>query len=162
MDKVEVKVKRSQVSNSPMSEAEIKQLMLVMPAKHFVVVGSHCFNKYGLMDPGSIKDIDIILVGPTEEAESFLKRAEEADPIDLPKYPGQPQMYAFYWNGRRVNVFINSGEHFLEIDEIKWGMILNTVKAKKSYGRPKDWAHLYRLARLFYKEEEYQKYVDGL
>lgn len=143
----------------------IKRYQATLPCLHFIVTGSYVINLLMGIPEGKVGDLDVILVDPTDEAVLTLKRLQEAFSPELKSNPNYPvDLIRIMDNKVKVDFFLQKDvtRPFITLEDgTKVSPILNIVSAKKGYNRPKDWFQLRKLARMFFKEEEFIKYMDN-
>lgn len=158
----------------------ILKLKTLLPAENFIVTGSYVLSLFGLY--GASNDLDIILVNPTDATKDALNRLMKDFPakttIKIPKdktdedevevkKPTKKVMadcYAiFMYDQVKVDVFIEtkSTRPFITIDDINYSTIKDIVDAKKGYNRMKDWLQLRDIARIFFKQDEFNAMLNS-
>lgn len=138
----------------------IEQLKALLPCEKFVITGSFALSLMGLCDPEKVGDIDIILVNPTEESLNICDRLQTQNPAKTKGYTNL--MFIFMHNTHVVNIFISKKEDTeLEYNGTSISKISGIVSAKKSYGRMKDWLQLRKLAKFFFTQSEFDKFLDS-
>lgn len=142
----------------------IKHFKALLPCQQFVVTGSYALQKMGLISEGvgSVNDLDIILVNPTEEAVSILTRLAEESPAETQfNYPKKGIILKF--NGTKIDFFFEA--QVIATDLMVDGVFISPadriVAAKKSYNRDKDWYQLRKMSRIFFKPEEFTNYLNS-
>lgn len=162
-----------------MKKLEIaKRYEVLLKCEQLLISGSTALHYYGLTDKEG-GDLDLVLVNPTEEALSVLKSIQEGFPARTKPYPDGSVSFIFMHDGVKVDIFIRdkklpnpfdkvdifiSNEKLpnpFEINGVKLDSIKNIIKAKRNMNRLKDWAQLRNIGRLFFKEEEYQKFLNS-
>jgi hypothetical protein len=214
----------------------IEDLQRMLICEHMIVTGSYALFQYGLVKESDIKDLDIILVKPTEGTlelvknlminhpakthppkEDVLKIEEKVDfipPMPFvkankpvvefdddddddeeipPMCKEKKEAFAkgglvtsptlsptnskfkdakvaqanklgliaiFTWNGHKVDIFVQKEEPYVTINEIKYAMIPNIVRAKKSCNRVKDWIQLRTISKFFFNKDEWERFLD--
>ena len=139
---------------------KIKHLRVLLPCDQFVLTGSLALHYMGLCPKPN--DIDIILVNPTEESKNILKRLSEENPAETQfNYPGQ-KGYIFMLDGTKIDVFFSEKKRVskVNVDGIDISNIPDIVRAKKSYGRIKDWIQMRKTSRVIFKEEEFTNFLN--
>ena len=143
-------------------EKTILHFKTLLPCEQFIVTGSYSFMIMGLTQKA--EDIDIVLVNPTSEAISILDRLQESEESKHLKneYAGAKRVYRIMHNSIKVDVFIDSVK--MECFELANGLLISTIpltiKAKKSYSRLKDWLQLRTYAEIFYKQSEFDAFLE--
>jgi hypothetical protein len=122
----------------------------VLFADDFVITGSVALTLLGFNVP-NVKDIDIILVNPTEQTRELLvKLQQENPPKNLSPYPTS-DVYRFIHDGVEMDVFVKSkpfqDSPVYSQSGIKIAPISHIVKWKLAMNRSKDYIQLYRLAK---------------
>ena len=138
----------------------LRELKVLLPCEQFVVTGSYALQQMGLVTESS--DLDIILVNPTDESKNILERFQAEYPA-LTKFEYESRGYIFMKGELKIDIFIETikEETELTIDGILIAKINHIIGAKKSYGRIKDWFQLRKISRLFFKEEEFQIFLNS-
>jgi hypothetical protein len=140
-------------------EKQIKHLKTLLVAEQFVVTGSYALSKFGLDIEAT--DLDIILVKPTEEAISILKRLQSEYPAKTKPVEGVP-MFIFKQDDVKVDVFVyESAVDALPIGDVLYSKINRIVAAKKSFKRFKDVVQLRKLSKMFYEPKDIQELMDA-
>lgn len=145
-------------------EEIIKHYQAILPCQDFIVTGSYVNQMLlGIKDvnPG---DLDIILVKPEASALETLKRLQEKISPELASNPNYPTtLFRIKEGGLKIDFFIEPTDRaFITLkDNLKVSTLLDTVAAKKSYGRLKDWLQLRKMSRLFFTEDEFQKFLNN-
>jgi hypothetical protein len=167
----------------------ILKLKTLLPAKDFIVTGSYVLSLFGLADVTNDLDIILISPEQSAVdtinrlMKEFPAKTTIKQPIpDIPKEKeeegelyGKPLLKAtakkkptpecsaiFMYDNIKVDVFVEAvyTRQFLLIDGVKYSTIKNIIDAKKGYGRMKDWLQLRDMARLFFKEEDFQAMLN--
>lgn len=141
----------------------VNYLKTLLPCEQFVLTGSLSFCLYGLIPIREVGDLDIILVNPTEEAVNIMKRLQEDFPA-LTKFHSQKLGVIFMQDDLKVDIFIVHEKISIRVKSengIELAPIDRTIDAKKSYNRTKDWLQLRKLARLFFKEADFQTFLNN-
>ena len=156
----------------------ILKLKALLPSEDFIVTGSFALNQFGISAPSN--DLDIILSKPDvstiETINRLMKEFPAKTTIKKPleklseedkessvkkntvkKKPTPDCSAIFMYDNVKVDVFIEDKytRPFILLDGIKYSTIQSIIDAKKSYGRMKDWLQLRDMARLFFKQEEF-------
>lgn len=145
-------------------EEIIKHYQAILPCQDFIVTGSYVNQMLlGIKDvnPG---DLDIILVKPEASALETLKRLQEKISPELASNPNYPTtLFRIKEGGLKIDFFIEPTDRaFITLkDNLKVSTLLDTVAVKKSYGRLKDWLQLRKMSRLFFTEDEFQKFLNN-
>lgn len=144
-------------------EKIIQHFKTLLPCEQFVVTGSYSFVVMGLAKTAA--DIDIVIVNATPETISILDRLQDSDESKHLKneYIGQSKKaYRIMHNSVKVDIFLDSVK--MECFELSSGLSVSTIpatiKAKKSYSRLKDWLQLRTYAELFYKQSEFDAFLN--
>lgn len=141
---------------------KVNYIKMLLPCEQFVLTGSLSFCLYGLIPVSEVGDLDIILVNPTEESVNIMKRLQKEFPA-LTKFHSEKMGVIFMQDEVKVDIFIvNEKVHsIIKTDSgVELTPINRTVDAKKSYNRIKDWLQLRKLSRLFFKEEDFQTFLN--
>lgn len=138
----------------------LRELKVLLQCEQFVVTGSYALQQMGLVTESN--DLDIILVNPTDESKNILERFQNEFPAST-KFEYESKGYIFMKGGLKVDIFVETvrEETELMIDGILIAKVNHIIGAKKSYNRMKDWLQLRKLARLFFKEEEFQTFLNN-
>lgn len=142
----------------------IKHFATIIECKELIVTGSHVLHLMGMSDdaPG---DLDILLVEPTNSAVAMLKRLESEGPFkQIESYEGTELLVRIEYDGIKVDFF--SVKHkdikYIQTKDCCIATVGQIVKAKKKYGRLKDWVQLRNMAKFFSKESDFMKYIDEI
>lgn len=141
----------------------IKRYQAILPCQDFIITGSYVTNMLMGID-GRVGDLDIILVKPTEESINTLKRLQESLSPELKNNPNYPlTVLRFRDDKTKIDIFMESKDRaYITLDDgIKVSPLIDIVKAKRGYNRPKDWFQLRKISRLFFKEEDFQTYLNN-
>lgn len=138
-----------------------KRYEVLLKCEQLLISGSTALRHYGLTDKEG-GDLDLVLVNPTEEALSVLKSIQEGFPARTKPYPDGSVSFIFMHDGVKVDIFIRDKKlpNPFEINGVKLDSIKNIIEAKRKMNRLKDWAQLRNIGRVFFKEEEYQKFLN--
>jgi hypothetical protein len=141
-------------------ENRLKHYKTIIDCEQFAVTGSYMFYLCGLIPKQKVGDLDLLIVNPTPSAIEMLKKLQEKNPAKSKPY--SDNMFIFMDGDVKIDIFIlkNKIDTFLKFGDIEVTTILNTIDAKKSYNRFKDWKQLKQLSRLFYKQEEFDKFME--
>lgn len=159
----------------------ILKLRTLLPAKDFIVTGSFVLAEYGLMDKSRINDLDIILINPEQSTVDTINRlmadfpaktkplpitnvtTEDTSGRKLKAVKSECLKAIFMFDQIKVDVLIMEAmsEPTLLVNGIKYCTVSHIINAKKSYGRMKDWLQLRDVARLFFKEEEFNHILNS-
>jgi hypothetical protein len=139
----------------------IAKLKTLLPAADFIVTGSYVLAEYGLMPSDRVGDLDIILVKPEPTAVNNLVNLMRDFPAKT--HPVTGSLYIFMDGNVKVDVFVDDKfkERTLLVDGIRYTTVAHIISAKKSYGKMKHWLQLRDMARLFFKEEEFQAMLNN-
>jgi hypothetical protein len=139
---------------------------LVLPAEDFILTGTFALSKIGF--DVKVKDLDIILVNPTQSTLEVLESLEKSNPpknlLNYPTTLENKRIFRFIYEGIEVDVFIYKNSVSTNIQTncgIKVAGLKHIVKAKKDMGRPKDIVQLLNLSRNIITEEEFNSYVKN-
>ncbi len=139
----------------------VKHFQTILGCDKFIVTGSLALAYHGFRV--SVKDLDIILVRPTEEANALLKKLKEDNPIPFkPIYP-EDNPVSFMFEDQVIDVFIASENEPTELmaEGFYIARIDHIIKAKKRQNRPKDWIQLLQMSSQFSTPAEFGKFVGG-
>jgi hypothetical protein len=173
-----------------MKEVLLK-LKTILSAQDFIVTGSFVLSEFGLIDKKKVSDLDIILVKPEKSTIETINRfmtdfpaktkpkiteslpkleVDDDDEVEekpkLKKVAQKPHSDVsaiFMFDKVKIDVFVmdSCSYGFITVDGLKYTTIDSIIKAKKSYGRMKDWLQLRDMARNFFKEEEFTTAING-
>ena len=144
-------------------EALILKLKTLLPAEKFIVTGSYALFKYGLTPQANVKDLDIILSKPEPTAVNNMVNLSNDFPAKTKPQKKSSVNYIFMVDNIKVDVFTESQytEDTLSINGVFYSSVAHIISAKKTYGRMKDWLQLRDMARMFFKEEEFQSFLNN-
>jgi hypothetical protein len=125
-----------------------------------VVTGSTALYYMGLVDEAS--DLDIILVNPTDETKNILERLQKDNPAKTSPKENCEVNFIFNYDGIKVDIFFlqKKVDTMLQVNGFAISKISTIIEAKKRFSRMKDWVQLRTLSRMFFKNEEFEKYLD--
>ena len=139
-------------------EKQIKHLKTLLVAEQFVVTGSYTLELYGL--DIKAKDLDIILVNPTEESLNILQRLQQDSPAKTK--PKDDKSFFFVLDEIKIDVFVKDKKRdTLCVDGIEYSKILPIVEAKHAYRRLKDIVQLRKIAKMFFEQKEVLDFLDN-
>lgn len=138
----------------------IKHFQTLFMCEQFVVTGSTALHYMGLVDNPS--DLDIILVNPTEETKELCQRLQDNSPAKTKPGGNGEVNYIFEYGNMKVDIFIlkKKVETELLVDGFSITKLPTIIAAKKRFSRIKDWLQLRNLSRLFFKEEEFNGFLN--
>lgn len=143
---------------------KLKTLKTILPANEFILTGSTALAYHGLAELSASKDLDIILVDPSDSAKEILDRLQKENPN--PKFTGKGTLtYSFIYEGIKVDIWVAKvdAKNLLSTpDGIKVSCIQSIVKAKKSYNRPKDWVQLMQLASKIFDGKLFESQLSSI
>lgn len=145
-------------------EETIKHYQAILPCQDFILTGSYVNQMLLGMKDEKPGDLDIILVKPETAALETLKRLQEKISPELTSNPNYPTtLFRIKEGNLKIDFFIETTDRAFIVlkDNLKVTTILDTVSVKKSYGRLKDWLQLRKISRLFFVEEEFQKFLNN-
>jgi hypothetical protein len=117
-------------------EKIIKHFKTLLPCEQFVVTGSYALALNGLVDLAKVKDLDIILVKPTEESLGIIARLMDASPAKTSPKEGGELKAIFMHDGIKVDVFVkDKKQETLILPEYELSKVNTIVAAKKGYNR---------------------------
>ena len=133
----------------------IEHLTKLLECDKMIITGSFALKQVGLTD--KVKDLDIILIKPSENTLSVLNRLHE--PYGDKDYPQDPFQFRININGVSVDVWCEEkDEPSIEIKYegiyINIAMVSNIIKAKKRQKRLKDILQLKKIAEKFYTSQD--------
>jgi hypothetical protein len=139
----------------------ILKLKTLLPASDFIITGSYVLSQYGLMPKEMVKDIDIILVKPEPTAVNNMVNFQKDFPAKTK--PIKSDFFIFMFDDIKIDVFVddNFKESTLLIDGIKHANISYIIKAKMTIGRMKDWLQCRDMARLIFKQEDFEHMLNN-
>ena len=142
----------------------IKHFKTLLQCEQFVVTGSYALQKMGLISKGigTVGDLDIILVNPTEEAINILTRLAEESPAET-QFHYLKKGIILKFNGTKIDFFFETQAIVtdLTVDGVLISPVNRIIDAKKSYNRDKDWHQLRKMSRIFFKQEEFETYLNS-
>jgi hypothetical protein len=141
----------------------IAKLKTLLPAAEFIVTGSYVLAEYGLVPKENVADLDIILLKPEPTAVNNLVNLMRDFPARTKPPKGVQDMYIFMEGITKVDVFVTDKfkEPTLLVEGVRYATIPHIISAKKSYGKMKHWLQLRDMARLFFKEEDFQTMLNN-
>jgi hypothetical protein len=100
-------------------------------------------------------------VNPTQPTIDMLTKLQEANPAKTKSYGND--MFIFMHEKTKIDIFIQKTkiDTILKFGDIEVAKITETVNAKKSYNRFKDWKQLKKLASIFYTEKEFETFMNA-
>ena len=139
----------------------LKELKTILPADQFIITGSYALAKYGLTPESRVKDLDIILVNPTEVAKAVVAALQKDFPASTHASGENDLMGIFMLGTYKVDVFNGSTEPSLEIEGMLYATIPHIIGAKKRQNRLKDWMQLRTISRFFCKAEDFTNFINN-
>ena len=123
----------------------------LLPCDQFIITGSFGWKLLGLVQ--NVKDLDIILVNPTESAMNSLDALREPNNSD---YPANPNQYKVKFGTLIIDFYVKKTK--IDTIDLANGLsiasIKGTIRAKKQYGRMKDFYQLSAIASIFCTRKE--------
>jgi hypothetical protein len=142
----------------------IKHIRTILKAERFILTGGTVLALNGLKEDNN--DIDIILVKPDESAIETTKRLMEESPAETKPYQGNSELIAiFKYGGYKFDIFQkeeHSEQTFFSNQGVEIDNVGHIIKAKKRINRMKDWVQLRNISRVFFKQEEFEGYLNSL
>ena len=139
----------------------LKELKTLLPAEKFIVTGSFAFFTYGITPGSVVKDLDIILVNPTESAKEVITNMQKDFPAKTSASGGSDLIGIFMKGSYKVDVFSRCAEPCLEINGLLYATIPHIIAAKKEHNRLKDWMQLRTISRMFCKAEDFTAFINN-
>lgn len=141
----------------------VKYYKTLLPCEKFIVTGSLALSYMGLYDKTKVGDIDIIIYNPDKSCAELLQRLMKDNPAKF--IPSDGNAYFFMHKETKMNVWLTTSQTEGLTNIMTDGFYLSTcdtiIKAKKDYNRPKDWFQLRKIARLFFKQEEFEAFLNS-
>lgn len=140
----------------------IRFYQTLLTCEQFVVTGSTALSFMGLRDKKDVSDLDLILVNPTEETKHILEKLQNEYAANTKPSSGEVS-YIFLHEETKIDVFIvdKKVDTELKVDDFYISKISTIIAAKKRFSRMKDWLQLRKMAACFFKQEEFEKYLDN-
>lgn len=139
---------------------------LVLPAEDFILTGTFALSQMGFGI--KVKDLDIVLINPTQSTLEVLESLEKSNPpknlLDYPTTLENKRMFRFIHEGIEVDVFIYRDKIPTVIQTqcgLKIAPLYHIIQAKKVLGRPKDYIQLLSLSRKIMSDDEFNSYVKN-
>ena len=139
----------------------IKELKVMFPAREFIITGSFALAKYCMLPMETVKDIDVILMDPTQEALDLAKRMQEEFPAGTSASTEGDLIAIFSKSGYKIDIFKGRDEPSIEISGINYATIPHIISAKKRINRMKDWLQLRKMARMFFIQKEFETFLNN-
>jgi hypothetical protein len=126
----------------------------VSSCEQFIVTGSIALSLHGLVDSDEIKDVDIVVVKPSQEMLKELALMQQLAPVrGRSIYPPNlnAKQYCFELVDSNckpvvVDVFIDDERSILWYDFVSVSSLMNIIEAKRKYCRVKDLQFFSKLA----------------
>lgn len=144
-------------------ETIIKHYQTLLTCEQFIVTGSLALSKYGLVEPSKVGDLDLLLINPTKETKDLLERLQKDNPADtLPS--GGSVSFIFMHEKTKIDIFFEEKkiDNLPLINGVFFNRIDRIIQAKKKSNRLKDWVQLKKMAKLFYEQSSFDKFIDSL
>ena len=111
-----------------------------------IITGSLALHLHGLTFLDAPKDLDLILVNPTEEEKAKLKLMNNLSPAkNYPDFVPESAV-RFQYRGIDVDVFYTEKRDFLMYENYPISLIPDIIAAKKKHNRKKDWQMFSKVA----------------
>lgn len=117
----------------------------------------------GLTEKAS--DLDVVLVNATPETVAILERLQGGDESKHLKneyLEKSKRMYRIMHDGVKIDFFLDTVKR--PVFELSNGLLIttipDTIKAKKSYSRLKDWLQLKHYAEMFCTQTELNAFIN--
>ena len=140
-------------------ESAIAHYKALLPCERFVVTGGFVLFMHGLYP--ETKDLDIILVNPTEEAKTILQRIQTELPAKkkpngksdlIAKIQHDPDFSIDFFEAKKApNLF--SGDRYCS------ATVSHIIEAKEKANRLKDWVQLRRIAEKICNQAKYTSVI---
>ena len=139
----------------------IRHYKILLSCEKFVVTGSYAMNMMGIYNKEA-EDLDIILLNPTKETVELLKKLQDESPAET--HASGNDAYIFKHEGKKIDVFttndIKRVSTELKVDDVFISKASDVIKAKKSYNRMKDWLQLRKMSQMFFKQPEFEEFLN--
>ncbi len=143
-------------------EKTIKELKAICKCDRFIVTGSYALHLMGLVK--QVKDLDIILVNPSEETKERMTELQNVFPAKT-KARGKGPLHAIFItkDNTKVDVFIKPSFEETTISTPNYEIARADwiFAAKKNFARIKDWLQLRKIAATIFNEKEFTKWMDN-
>ena len=137
----------------------LSRLVAILPCEQMLITGSEALRIYGLCD--SAKDLDLIVVNPTEEARTMAFSLQKAHPVSTCAYP-LDAAYRFNFEGTNVDLFVENTPVVgcASFNGVSLNPVRRIVSAKKQMGRSKDIKQLRKIASRIITNAEIISWLD--
>lgn len=144
---------------------KLKTLHTILGTNNFILTGTTALAYHGLLDFSEAKDLDILLINPSDGAKEVLSNLQKANPS--PKFKeGGSVTHSFFYEGVKVDVWILASHEDTEYIQTKEGIKLASirwiVKAKEMIGRSKDWIQLMQLSRKIFDQNKFNNQLPQI
>ena len=145
------------ITNNNVNKA-IDHFKKLLPCEQFIITGSYAWKLLGLTK--KVKDLDIILVKPNEDA---IKNLEMLREPENPDYPPNKNQYFVKYNDMHIDFYVKSSK--IDTIDLANGLSISIIKgtilANKHYGRIKDTMQLKAIADIFCSNEELMNMIEN-
>jgi len=146
-----------------MTKLEIaKHFKDLVECEQFVLTGSMALNYLGFKV--TEKDVDIVLIKPSEESLKTLRKLAEVNPPSNPGNYTNPDMVRLKFDNTDIDFFVLK-DKIKDPMILENGIIINSlnriVQAKKDQNRSKDWMQLMALSRQIVTDKEVENHVNS-
>ncbi len=133
----------------------LKKLKVLLGNDKVIITGSTALALHGLGNLSDAKDLDLLLVSPTDATIEVLNRLQKDKPNKKLK-PETALKYSFFYEDVKVDIWNANGTEtdLLTYNGFEVASVKSIVAAKLSYNRPKDWIQLMKLSKLFFAQDK--------
>lgn len=126
----------------------IKHFKALLPCANFIVTGSYVLNILDLVEEEP-KDLDIILVNPTQESKDILERLMKEQPAKTKPRTGTEVFAIIMHDSVKIDFIVLDGKvkrNTIQLVDFEIDTPRNIFAAKQKCNRLKDWIQLYKIS----------------
>lgn len=142
----------------------LKKLKVLLGNDKIIITGSTALALHGLTKLADAKDLDLLVYKPSDASIEVLNRLQKDKPNKKLK-EGNSLKYSFFYEDVKVDIWSLDAEitdYLITTDGIQVSGVLDIVKAKLSYNRPKDWIQLMKLSKLFFSQDKFDGALSSI
>lgn len=144
---------------------KLKTLKTLLSSNELILTGSTALAYHGLLKMDEAKDLDLLILNPSDTTKEVLNRLQ-ADYPSSKWREGSPVSHSFIYEGVKVDVWFltchEDAEYLTTSDGVQVSSIGAIVNAKLSIGRSKDWIQLMQLSKRIFDPAKFEAQLPNI